>query len=287
MYPANHVTLGEAYEINGRIEQAAASFERALEIPPKNYYAIDTNVGFLLRRNEYSHAIAAGRNAIAMNAQSALILYAIARSYRQLGDMKGYQYWSDRTLQSGNVEVVSALRGTMALEDGDIESAIRDYDSALQQWRDWEIIYSLARAYTRNHQTVALLELIDSYVPEILNSENVENWPPQMAMLIAPAAWALVETGEQDRAATLIELSLQVVRTDIRQSNYGYGIEIADIEIHAFQGNHRLALEALARAVEGGYRNPEWLERSPFLDPLRSEPEFIAAMDIIHAELAA
>ena len=287
MVSLNHVSLGEAYEINGRFELAAASFERALEIPPSNVYAIDRYVHFLRRQNEYSQAVAAGLNAIAADFQSVSILYSIARSYRQLGDMEEYLYWSDRVLRSGNTDQAPAMGATLALDDGLVESAIQQYEDGLLEYPHWEIIYSLSRAYLRNHQTAALLELIERYAPAILNSENAEDWPPQSAMLIAPAAWALFETGNQDRATKTIESGLNVVRTNIRQANFGYGIEIADIEMYALQGNLRRALDAFTSAVEDGYRNTEWLERSPFLDPIRSEREFIAAMDVIRADLAA
>ena len=212
MVSLNHATLGEAFEINGRYEQAAASFDKAIETPPKNEYAMRVLVLFLLRQNEYPRAIVAGLNALTQDAYSAEIYYAIARSYRRLGEMNEYEYWSDRILQSGNMEIASMMGATIALENGLIEKAIQQYEDALQVWREWEAIYSLARAYTRNHQTDALLELIESYAPAILNFANSEDWPPQMAMLIAPAAWALLETGEQDRAPSLQSSSNHMLR---------------------------------------------------------------------------
>ena len=109
---------------------------------------------------------------------------------------------------------------------------------------------------------------------------------PQVLALIPAAAWALRISGEEEHASELIESGLRLARSAPRQAYFGYGIEIADIELHVLNSDHRAALATLTQAVADGYRTPVWLNTSPYLDPIRSEPEFIAAMEVIRDDLA-
>ena len=94
-------------------------------------------------------------------------------------------------------------------------------------------------------------------------------------------------TGQSRQAEKLAELGLEVARNTVRQGPYGYGVEIADAEIQAVLGNHQFAVDSLVEADNSGYRNLLWIEKSPFLDPIRSDPKFVAAMDIVRADRAA
>lgn len=132
----------------------------------------------------------------------------------------------------------------------------------------------------------ALLAFLKENNSELLDRENPVV-SSRTAMLVAPAVWALNETGEQEQAGRLAELGLEIVRKNARQGNFGYGVEIADVEIQAVLGNKQFALDALVEAVDAGYRNTFWLDDNHFLDPIRAEPEFIAAMDVIRADLVA
>ena len=287
MNSTSFVVLALAYEMNGRYEEAARSFDRAIEILPKNVYAVRENIIYLRRHAEYSRAVIAGMDALAWLPDYSAILYAIAQSYRQLGETDKYRYWSERTLETGLQPYVAAVGAMSALDEGRIDTAIQQLQSVDYEWEEeWPIIYAIAHALARNDQPDTLLNFLEQHVPELLDRANPEVWP-QDAMLVAATAWAFSESGDEAHADKLVELGMEVARTGPRQANFGYGVEIADVEMHAVQGNYRFALEALTQAVEEGYRNPEWLERSHFLDPLRSEPEFVAAMDVIRAEMAA
>jgi hypothetical protein len=173
------------------------------------------------------------------------------------------------------------------LDNGDTVAAVGRLRDLRSTWTVCEICSSVvAHIYAGDEQPEALLAFLEEHNSELLDREN-PLVSPQTAMLVAPAIWALNETGEQEQAGRLAELGLEIVRKSARQATHAYGVEIADVEIQAVLGNKQFALDALVEAVNAGYRNTFWLEDNRFLDPIRSEPEFIAAMDIIGADLAA
>ena len=128
--------------------------------------------------------------------------------------------------------------------------------------------------------------MIEEYNGDLLDQQNPVV-TPRSALQVAPVVWALIETGEEEQAEKLADMGLEIARNNIRQGGYGYGVEISDVEIQAVLGNNQFALDTLVEAVNSGYRNLHWIEESPFLDQIRSDPEFIAAMDIIRADRAA
>ncbi len=283
----NQTVLAWAFELNGRINDARKSYNRAFEVSPTNVLAVRERIKFFRRHSEFSRAISAGIDALGTFEDHPEILYEIANSYYRLGDKDKFEYWSSQVLRT-NDYLFSLLIGAMTVVDGgNIGSAIQQYDEALA-WAPgyWQLVHSIAYAHARNNQPEALLDFVETHAFEMLD-RKIPEVRPQAAMLVAPVAWALGETGEVAHADKLFELGLEVVRNGTRHADHGYGVEIADVEIHVVKGDHQFALEALTQAVEDGYRSPEWPDRSPFLDPIRGEPEFIAAMDVIRADLAA
>ena len=286
MLAVNHGNLGNSLDVNGRFEEALESYAESIKLAPTILLYQGYGVGTLQNHNEYVRAVVLGRELIAQNKASPEVSYYLALSYRTLGDLENANYWIDRTLESDAVYVMPHAKSIVALDAGDVESAIEHLFEALEIWiDDWDAIHDISYLLTLNRRPDELLEFIEQHAPPMLDQSDPLIWP-QAVRLVAPAAWALRETGDPKTAEILLASGLEVARKGVRQADMGYGTEIADIEIYVLQGNHRQALEALTKAIEDGYRNPEWLEVSHFLDPIRSEPEFLAAMDVIRADVA-
>jgi len=102
-------------------------------------------------------------------------------------------------------------------------------------------------------------------------------------------AYILQRTGEHHRAEQLLVATLPVVRRTPRLGIAGEGIR--DVQILALQGESDAALAALRAAVDEGFRSSlsffGWtLEWDPYLETIRSHPEFLAIVAEIDAELA-
>jgi hypothetical protein len=102
-------------------------------------------------------------------------------------------------------------------------------------------------------------------------------------------AYILQRSGEHHRAEQLLAATLPVVRRIPRLGIVGEGIR--DVQILALQGESDAALTALRAAVDEGFRSSlpfdGWtLELDPYLESIRSHPEFLEIVAEIDAALA-
>ena len=129
---------------------------------------------------------------------------------------------------------------------------------------------------------------------ELVNPEFAADADPEIdvfnvANLIA-YAFILQNQGENKRADTLLNAALSAVRTLPRMGLAGHGIR--DVQILALQGRSFEALAAFREAIDEGFRGTVasngWpLVIDPYLDSLRSKPEFQAMVDEIDDAVAA
>jgi TolB-like protein/Tfp pilus assembly protein PilF len=287
MFAVNHTVLGFAYDVNGRGDETIESFERSLQISPGFQLSIIETADLQARHGDHAAAIKTSLNALVRFPQNAQFAATIALSYRDLGDQDRFIEWTERARELGGRFRVSALDVVIALDEGDNETAAQLLEDTLADWIACRFcINFLAHNYVRNEQPELLLQFLGRYAGEMLNPDAPEV-TPQTASLTAPAVWALKETGADDLASRIVEAGLEVARNNPRRAGFDYGVNIADVELHAVQGNYRFALDALASAVDEGYRSTDWIDRSPFIDSIRSDPDFVAAMEIIRADFAA
>ena len=77
----------------------------------------------------------------------------------------------------------------------------------------------------------------------------------------------------------------RVIQDIPRLGGRGYGL--LDVEIYARQGRKELALATLRAAVDEGWQGNWWSQAySAHNDSIKNEPEFVAIMDEIRAEMA-
>jgi hypothetical protein len=123
------------------------------------------------------------------------------------------------------------------------------------------------------------------YFPEFENAE----YPVVNLMNVAPAiqfAYVLSEIGEESHAENLRSTALSVISDSQRLGIFGFGI--SDVMVYAQQGEKDEALRALRTAVDEGWRLFWWYDlEDPTLDFIRNEPEFMAIVAEIEADMAA
>jgi hypothetical protein len=100
-------------------------------------------------------------------------------------------------------------------------------------------------------------------------------------------AGLLLETGDSNRAAMLLEASERVIGSLQRMGWEGYGM--LDVQIHALRGDKSRALRALREAYVEGWRSFAWRyyrDFEPTLASIRGEPEFKAVFADIERDMA-
>ena len=224
--------------------QAIALYERALELDPDSAYVhamlalVWLDLGNPERADEHAaRAARLGEYALRTNfAQMALQLYRDAPD-RALA-------YAERVAQTDPTEwgVFPALR---LLDQRDMDAG-----------RTAQAIRRYARLY-----------------PALNGPGGPEASRRNLEAAISLAA-LLQNRGDPGTARRLLEQCRGVIADMPRLGLHGYGI--ADVEIHALQGDDRLALAALQRALEEGWR-ANWrlhLEHNPNLAGLRDDPDF-------------
>lgn len=112
--------------------------------------------------------------------------------------------------------------------------------------------------------------------PEFAADADPEVDASNVARLVA-YAFILQNQGENQRADTLLEAALPVVRSSPRMGLAGQGIR--DVQILALQGKTLEAIAAMRDAIDEGFRGTVvsngWpLALDPYLDSLRGQPAF-------------
>jgi hypothetical protein len=100
-------------------------------------------------------------------------------------------------------------------------------------------------------------------------------------------AYFLQATGDPTRAKTLLDRCLDYIQTIPQLGSSGYGITV--VQIYALQGKKDRALATLRSAVDAGWRT-SWqiyLKHSPALGVLHDEPEYMAIVAELEADMAA
>jgi TolB-like protein/class 3 adenylate cyclase len=152
----------------------------------------------------------------------------------------------------------------------------RNVGLAQLSWRAMEAgRYEDALALYTDHHT----DLLGESEPEI----GLHNYRSAIDL-----ALVLQRSGDRQRAERLLELTYAFIQQQPRLGWWG-GYWVSDVQILALQGRKAEALAALQEAVDDGWRSLWWyyLRHDPTLESIRGEPEFVAAVDQIEADVAA
>ncbi|MCZ6831966.1 MAG: hypothetical protein O7F73_20740, partial [Gammaproteobacteria bacterium] len=129
------------------------------------------------------------------------------------------------------------------------------------------------------------LVLYETHFPELLRSSpgtfNRNNFKAAIDL-----AHLLKSMGRQADAEQLLGGAWSYIQGIPRLGEAGSWVD--DVRIHTLRGETELALTALSKAVQAGWRHywRYYLEHDPILEPLRGEPRFQAVVDDIHSDMA-
>ena len=98
-------------------------------------------------------------------------------------------------------------------------------------------------------------------------------------------AWASRKTGDTETYAALVERCRDLMAEQRRSSIQYVELDYLAARIHALEGASSEAIDALARAVDKGWRE-WWTESDPLLDDLHGREEFETIIGAIRTDLA-
>jgi tetratricopeptide (TPR) repeat protein len=250
-----HVRLGDFYRAIGRLDEAEASYARALALGDSRLLARSRMVIVALDRGDLTTA----EHLMADIDAAALKLSPNAKQFAWVARLNLDMY---RARFSDSADVARDLgRGLRA------------------NYSDWEPVGYFG---VLAGQPADSRQILKVFVPKLLVDDDPAINGSNLDQAIDLAA-VLMRTSEQARAELLLRKSeafLDAVAEVQRQNQF----RMAQIEIHALQGRAAEALAGLREAIDAGWRDGWWrLEHKPHFESLRGNSKFQAMV----AELRA
>ncbi|MDX1516832.1 MAG: tetratricopeptide repeat protein, partial [Woeseiaceae bacterium] len=280
--------LARYHDISGRFDEAMAHYRRVVEIEPNHAFAYIyiAAIHYLVYGRVDESLIwyheAASNDALSASAQS---VPAIA--YLELGDADNARVWIDRGMQL-------APRTFYALFSSLLFSV---YEHDVESTRD--LARTLLEEYPQSSDALHHLRNIDLAAGryEVALSRYARAYPAltdgsdpvvDIGNLFTAIDLALVyrKLGDDVRAEQLLQAGLRAIPEIPRLGVNGYWI--ADVRIHAIRGDVPRAVDALAAAIDEGWRLLTWyhFHLDPTLEPIRHDPRFQQLRDRVEQDLA-
>ena len=285
--------IAEDLAFLGRFDEALAQHERTLEIDP-GFAGGYVEIGM-------HHWQASGRldeaalwlgKSISFDPGQHWFRFILGLLLLDLGDVGSAEYAIKGSIEFATEDQwANFVMQLLHLYRGDEAAALHYGRKVFQLPNDSGYVFGwLALVLLRDHELktgryAEALALYEDVWPDILRVHNptIDNRNYRAAIDLA---LVLFKTGEPQRANLLLDRSFQHIHTIPRLGWFGYGI--ADVQIHALQGNKQKALSALRQAIDEGWRFLWWyfLKHDPNLESLHGEPEYQAMVAEIEADMA-
>jgi len=318
----NYATAHHRYAMNylgrhRRDEEALVHIRRALELDPMAP-VLTNNLARLLRRlGRYEEALVVLRKGVERNPRFSPHYEAIAFDLNEMGRLGEALIWSRAAASLSPSSFYSrsnVCRRFLGL--GDDQSAERCIDSLEVTFPERALGYRLLLYEFRSqpHEIRRFLaqsgsqELTDYQKTEVASfylvlgesgkaKDNLEAVAPDLYgeeettlkpswYLNTMVSYTLYVDGRLDRANYLSDQMLETMQSMHRtrgRSAYGGW----DAVIHAIRGDNEQAVSALREAVNLGWRKDWWwLSRSPMLDRVRNDPEWMEVVSELEADIA-
>ncbi|MBT8102748.1 MAG: tetratricopeptide repeat protein [Gammaproteobacteria bacterium] len=294
--PVLNESLGTAMEFRGQYDEAVKQYRWAIHLnetfASSFLYLGNVNWAAL---GHIDQAIACHKKSIEYDPGARLPRLYRGLLYLDLGDVQKAEPWIGSSLRLAPLSL-GPLAG-MALLDwyrGKESEALRNAEKAQKiapYYWDHRLFQSMALSLLRNFDLQqgnldgARAWYEDAY-PGLLDSDepaiNLQNYRAAIDL-----AYVLQQSGDFKRAETLLDRSLAFIEagSTSRLGVGGYGI--ADVQIHALQGDGQRALAALRQAIDRGWRAFWWfyLKGNPNLHALHDDAEFQSMVQEVESSM--
>lgn len=295
--PVFFESLGTSLEFQGRFDEAQEQYRRAIEIDSKfsSSFMFIGNMNWMVS-GSLDQAVACHKKSIEYDPGARLPRVYRGLLYLDLGDVHEVASWIGSSLRLAP-ESQEPLAAMALLERyrGNHEEALRlaqEVQEFSPYYPEQHMFQSMTLALLRNHHVQegafdkALAWYEETY-PELLQDVapkiDLQNYRPAIDL-----AYVLQKTGDAERAGRLLDRSLIFVDSgSIPRLGTG-GYAIADVQVYALRGEQALALAALRRAVDAGWRGFWWfyLKDNPNLASLQGNPEFQSMVQEVESFMA-
>ncbi len=265
-----------ALDGSARFDDALALYMRVVEEEPDHAFACVyiAAIQFMVY-GRIDEALVWYQKAALSDPQSPSLQSAQVVTYLEIGDTIAAKHWVDRSIDLGP-RTFWAVWASLVLNlySGDEVAAQKDARLMLEifpeNWGAHKLLrnvdiaagrYEVARArYARSFR-----ELVEPEIPDV-NRGNL--------VVAIDLALVLQKLGDHERAKDLLDGALTVIESMPRLGTDGFWI--ADVHVYSLQNRPDKALDALAQAIDEGWRFLTWynLEFDPNLDAIKGDPRF-------------
>ncbi len=290
--PINMAVVEDYLEL-GRFEDALARCRRIIEIDPDypRAYTIMADLYWevFAQLDEGARWLHKANDLDPGNPDHARWLGMI---YFDLGDLRAGEFWMREAIRLAPTQFWSKWAAVyLAYYTGTQEQAVAAAERAVEiapnlavAPNDWLALGTMRDADYKAGRIEVALDRYRALHPQLVDDEtpdvNAKNW-----VWAIEIANALIKVGEQKRADYLLTNALVVMETTPRLGYAGYGI--GDAEVYALLGEKDKALNALADAIEAGWRSSWWIntEKNDNLSTLHSDPVYQSLIADLEAKV--
>mgnify|MGYP006269801797 FL=1 len=278
-----HAALGRAHMAAGRFTKASAAYERAIELNPNDWGAVNDLAIVYLQTGRLAAAIQQWKRVLKGNPASAHgVRFNLALAHRVLGLL-------DRAEQ-GN-------RAALALKPDHVLAIVNQGHVDLFQG-DTAAVVAAADRLARDHRSNPYALQSAGWLLIFVGQPEQARAPLERAYALSPTAsgegyvrvrlgYALWETGERERAAQLFEAFERFANEQIEKGNEYAMLPYSLAAAHAAQGETQQALEWLEQAVDRGWPYELTTVNDPLLASLRGDARFQTLVDRMREQNSA
>jgi len=262
----NRIRRYEQYSLknSGESQKSYQYYQKALAINDKLLSALSYLAFYYCETNQIDEALALANRIIQINPESANSYFTLGYVYRYAGLIE---------------EAINQMEKAINVDPKNI------------RYRSLVATYSGARKFTKAQQLVDSYEetsftlgwdgliayRIGDYKLSLIHFERLINKDPDGLWGLVAKIYMHHLKGEREKGLLIIH---QLEQTNITDSETVYYTAV----YYAMYQDKKRSLNALKKAVEGGYYNYIFMQNSEFFDFLRDDSEFINLVAIAHSK---
>jgi TolB-like protein/Tfp pilus assembly protein PilF len=281
----NWYSLGRAYSVKGKNEQAIAMYQKVLELNPNSSLAYH-RLGDHYRQdgNNWVKAIQMIKKAISLQPAeyigSSWYYGNLSRCYQQLGLNERAVAAATKSIEIQDNLLGRTFLGVSLAMLGDTVGAIDNLDAMLKLAPESTVNLSLM---TLLHFEYVDLEKGKAYLKELKAADNfdVRTFPNTVNY----DAYIALQEGRVDNATALLSENLNFYLGEIQK-----GVQFQDYlyqiaTIYAIQNDQDKAIEWLNRLVDDGWIGVNAINNSRLFENLQENEDYIQLIDRLEVEL--